>query len=243
MPPDLPSTGRPVRIAVLLPSTGLIDGEICDLAEERGAEAVIFKVAPQHVADAASADEVAAMTMEMGAPELLGQIARQTLDAEPDVLVWACTSGSFLVASGTGTAQSDAMTGAAGGLPSTTTSLAILDALRARNIQHVAVVTPYHDEIGHKFAVFLTANSFTVDGEAHAGCGSDATVGALTVEELAPLARMAVGPSTQAIAIPCTALRRGNIERDLQAEHGVPVIFANAATLDHALKIVSAQSG
>jgi maleate cis-trans isomerase len=231
---------RPVRIAVLFPSTGLIDGEICDLAEARGAEALIFKVSPKGIPDSADVGGVAAMTQEMGTPDLLAKVAAQARDVDPDVVVWACTSGSFLGIDARRTSQVDAMSGALGGIPATTTSLAIVAALRRKSIKHVAAVTPYHALIGHKFVGYLRDNGFVVDGEAHAGCGSDSEVGALSLDDLVPLVRMAVRPTTQAIAIPCTALRQQNLELELARMFDVAVILANAATLDEAVRIARA---
>jgi maleate cis-trans isomerase len=228
---------KPVRIAVLFPSTGLIDGELCDMAEERGAEALIYKVAPSAVASADDPVAVSGMTQEMGAPELLARVAATARDASPDVVVWACTSGSFLVEGGSGAAQASAMSQAAGGVPASTTSLAMLESLRRRSARHVAVVTPYHEAIGKKFVEFLLSNGFEIDGDAHAGCGSDAEVGELTLERLEPLVRAAVGRQSEAIAIPCTAVRRQTLVADLESKFGVPVILANDATLDHAVII------
>lgn len=228
---------RPIRIAVLFPSTGLVDGEICDMAEERGANALLFKVAPSKTAQSDDPSSVASMTQEMGAPDLLARVSAEASVVEPDVIVWACTSGSFLVEGGTGTLQADAMSAAAGRIPATTTSLAIVAKLRALDVSRVAVVTPYHAAIGHKFVAFLIANGFAVDGEAHAGCGSDLEVGALMLADLEPLVRSAVAETTQAIVIPCTALRRQSLESSLHRTFGVPVILANAATLDHAVQL------
>jgi len=228
---------RLIRIAILFPSTGLIDGELCDMAEERGAQALIYKVSPLAIADPASPSAVAAMVQEMGSPAMLAHVARQTLDVAPDVVVWACTSGSFLGGDADKAAQAGAMSAAAGGIPATTTSLAILDTLLSRNIRHVAAVTPYHVDIGRKFVSFLADNGFIVDGEAHAGCGSDSEVGALTISDLKPLVARAVTEKTEAVVIPCTALRHQTIEADLLKAFGIPAVLANAATLDYAIKL------
>jgi maleate cis-trans isomerase len=116
---------RRMRIAVLFPSTGLIDGELCDMAEERGASALIYKVAPQAIAPAEDPQAVAAMVTDMGAPATLAAVARTAAAVSPDVVVWACTSGSFLGAGRRGLEQATAMSEALGGVPATTTSLAI----------------------------------------------------------------------------------------------------------------------
>jgi hypothetical protein len=105
--PEGCGTERSVRIAVLFPSTGLIDGELCDIAEERGAQVLIYKVSPEIVAAPNNPGAVSRMTQEMGSPQLLAEVARQAASVKPDVVVWACTSGSFL---GTGSDASRSST-------------------------------------------------------------------------------------------------------------------------------------
>jgi len=227
---------RRMRIAVLFPSTGLIDGELCEMAEERGASALIYKVAPQAIAAAADPQAVAAMVTDMGAPATLAAVARTAAAVSPNVVVWACTSGSFLGAGRRGLEQATAMSEALGGVPATTTSLAITWTLRTRAIRRVAVVTPYHREIGSRFVQYLRDQGFEPGEATHAGCGSDEAVGALTLDELMPLARAAVRPDSEALVIPCTALRRQSLETDLGKIFQIPVVLANSATLDHCVQ-------
>ena len=231
--------GRRFRIALLIPSTGLIDGELCDIAEERGAEALIFRVVPGAVADPRDVSAVASMVLEMGHPEQLSAVAARTVDVAPDVVAWACTSGSFLGAADASAEQVAAMTASAGGIPATTTSLAMLHALRRRSAARVSVVTPYHPEIGGRFARYLRAHGIDVAGEAHAGCGSDAEVGRLAFDDLAPLADDARGERVDALAIPCTGLRRRDLAERLGERMGCPVILANIATVDCAVELAS----
>ncbi len=226
-----------MRIAVLFPSTGLIDGELCDMAEERGASALIYKVAPQAIAPAEDPQAVAAMVTDMGAPATLAAVARTAAAVSPDVVVWACTSGSFLGAGRRGLEQATAMSEALGGVPATTTSLAITWTLRTRAIRRVAVVTPYHPDIGSRFVQYLRDQGFEPGEATHAGCGSDEAVGALTLDELMPLARVAVRPDSEALVIPCTALRRQALEAELGKTFQIPVILANSATLDHCVQL------
>ena len=201
------------------------------MAEERGAEALIFRVAPHEIAAADDPVKVAAMAEEMGAPSLLASIAKQAADVKPDVVVWGCTSGSFLGEGSALAEQANEMSQALGGIPATTTSLAILDALNQRQITHAGVVTPYHAEIGSKFTDYLRRNGFTADGEAHAGCGSDAEVGNLTIADLVPLVNKVVRPETEALVIPCTGLRRQKLEQQLSDEFGVQVVFGKCGDL------------
>jgi maleate cis-trans isomerase len=228
---------RNLRIAVLFPSTGLIDGEICDMAEERGADALIYKVAPQSIAAEHDAEAVAAMVTDMGSPSTLAAVARTAAAVSPDVVVWACTSGSFLGGGQRGHEQASAMSKALGGIPATTTSIAIAAALERRGARRVAVVTPYHPDIGERFVQYLRDRGYEPAPATHAGCGSDEAVGALTLEVLLPLARAAVTPDSDALVIPCTAVRRQDLEAELGKTFGIPVILANSATLDHCLDL------
>jgi maleate cis-trans isomerase len=99
------------------------------------------------------------------------------------------------------------------------------------------VVTPYHPDIGSRFVQYLRDQGFEPGEATHAGCGSDEAVGALTLDELMPLARVAVRPDSEALVIPCTALRRQALEAELGKTFQIPVILANSATLDHCVQL------
>ena len=132
------------------------------------------------------------------------------------------------------------MTASAGGIPATTTSLAMLHALRRRSATRVSVVTPYHPEIDGRFARYLRAHGVDVAGEAHAGCGSDAEVGRLAFDDLAPLADDARGDRIDALAIPCTGSGAAISRERLGERMDCPVILANIATVDCAVELASA---
>ena len=59
------SSGR-VRIAVLVPSTFLLDREVCEIASQRNAEAHIFRVSPRSHANPKDPESVADMVESMG---------------------------------------------------------------------------------------------------------------------------------------------------------------------------------
>ena len=89
------------RIAVLFPPFGVIHGELCRLAGERGAEAVIFRVPaadtpvdPESFVGNPDASVQAIQTM--GALDTLRSVAAETSIVHPDVIAWTCTSGSFI---------------------------------------------------------------------------------------------------------------------------------------------------
>jgi maleate cis-trans isomerase len=232
----------PIRIAYLFPVFGLIDGDICRLADELGAESLIFRVPPGDApVDPASfvgdPDTTIAATIGLGNPATLARIATEARVVDPDVVAWGCTSGSFLADQGTLGSQAGAMAAAAG-VPATTTSLAILHVLKKRRITKVCVVTPYVPEMGEPFIAYLRRHGVEVLGHEHCGRANDEQIGRLTSGDILPLARKCWQTDAQALIIPCTAVRRGDIVEAVDAEFGVPAILANMATLEHAVDLV-----
>ena len=231
------------RIAVLFPPYGLIHNELCCLAGERGAEAVIFRVPagdtpvdPESFVGSPDANVRALRTM--GALDTLRRVAADTTTVHPDVGAWACTSGSFIGDGHTLDTQVDVMREAAG-VPATTTSVAIIHALRRRNLVRVCVLTPYVQEVGEPFIGFLESHGVEVLAHGHAGRVTDEEIGMLTIDDFAPLVKAVWRPGAEAIVIPCTAVRVGTIAEGLGAAYGVSVILANPATLDHAMELAA----
>lgn len=225
------------RIAVLVPSTFLLDGEICEMAARRGAEAHLFRVHPESVADPRDSDAVARMVEDMGSVESLSKAAAQTADVAPHAIVWACTSGSFLGDGRYGERQARALSESAGNIPATTTSLALVAALKRIEARKLLVLTPYHAEIGIAFVNFLGKSGFNPVAHAHAGKGSDSKVGALRLQHFLALARSAGTSPCDAIVIPCTAVRDRRMAAELSRELQQPVVTANAATMDFAVQL------
>ena len=79
--------------------------------------------------------------------ETLRDAVRALSASEPEVVAYACTSGSFVGGLAGERAMCEAMT-AAGEVPSLTTSGALLEALDELGAGRIALVTPVHG-IGH----------------------------------------------------------------------------------------------
>jgi maleate cis-trans isomerase len=230
----VPRPDSPPRIALLVPSTFLIDGPLCRLAEEVGLQPSLLRVPSPAVADTSDAGAVADMVRFMGDTESLAAAARLAREVEPDVIAWGCTSGSFIDGGQMGDRQAAAMEAAAG-VPAITTSQAMIAALAGIGARRIAVITPYLAPIGQKFVHYLEGAGLTVTGEAHLGGGSDAEVGALTPRAFADALAAMPTDQADAIVIPCTAVDEYHI-RPALAESGLPIIFANRATLELAAR-------
>lgn len=151
-------------------------------------------------------------------------------DAKVDSICWAGTSGSWL-----GFAQDEALCAAITartGIPATTATLALRDALRLAGISRLALVTPYLAEVQAAIIANLAREGFTVTAERHLqdpgnysfALHDPAKVGALMESALreAP---------TEAVAVHCTNFRGLAATPGLEALHGVLVVDSVAVSL------------
>jgi maleate isomerase len=78
--------------------------------------------------------------------ERLMEAAKRLSSVQPDLIVWACTVGSFIKGKGydvdlTGNLEKEI------GVPVITTSTAVLEAIKKLGVRNIAMATPYIDEI------------------------------------------------------------------------------------------------
>lgn len=167
-------------------------------------------------------------------------VERAALDlafARPEVIAYACTSGSFLEGQGAEGAvgrEIEALTG----IPAFTTSEAVVAALRALGARTVFMITPYPDAVNVEEAAFLAHYGFDVRGHDAFGCATSAEIRALSSEMVADLARAHRADLTgcDALFISCTnLLTLCEIDR-LEEELGVAVVSSNQSTLWMALE-------
>jgi maleate isomerase len=222
----------PPRVALLVPSTFLIDEPVCRLAVEIGLRPCLLRVPAPGEVDSTDADAVADMVKFMGDPDSLAAIARTARDVLPDVVAWGCTSGSFIDGGQMATRQAASMMEAAG-VPAITTSQAMLAALDEMDARTIAVITPYLVPIGEKFVSFRDDAGFKTIAAAHLGAGSDAEVDALSGQAFAEAITRLSTNRADALVIPCTAVDEYRVRPALGTFLG-PVVFANRATLEQA---------
>lgn len=80
--------------------------------------------------------------------------ARLVSGVGPDILVWACTVGSFIKGKGYDTLLAEKIKQQIG-LPLVTTSTAIIEAFKTLKVKKIAMATPYIDEINRKEKEFF----------------------------------------------------------------------------------------
>lgn len=178
------------------------------------------------------------VTLEMvrlvGEPDQLLPATQELLSPGPAVMVYACTSGSFIRGLDGEKALCAAMI-EAGAPVAVTTSGAILDAITALGVERVAIATPYETAITQGLADFLTEAHRTVVGGAELGLTSG--IDSVPYDVTADLVRRADDPSAEVIVISCTNLGTYDLIAPLEQELGKPIISANQATMWSALRL------
>jgi maleate isomerase len=125
----------------------------------------------------------------------------------------------------------------ASGVPCTTTSTAVVNALREMEIRKFSVATPYEDWVNQAEKRFLEENGFKVCNiEGLNLRGSE--ISDLPLSAAYRLARKVNCVDADGIFISCTAFRTIEILDDLESDLGKPVISSNQALMWMLLKIV-----
>jgi maleate cis-trans isomerase len=162
--------------------------------------------------------------------EHIVEAARRLMTLRVDAVLWACTSGSFILGRAGAEAQARALAEATG-RPATSTSLAFVAALERLGASRVAVLATYPEPASRAFTAFLGEHGIGVDGLRwlDAPSGFDAAV----IDETdlsAALAGLDLG-TAEAVLIPDTALPSLDLIDRLEAACDRPVLTANQVTI------------
>lgn len=160
--------------------------------------------------------------------------------AEVDVILFACTGASF--------AKPDydkeiiGRIKKATGIDGTTTSTAIMEALKALNVKRIGLATPYPTEVNMIAKRFLESHGIEVIVEKGLGISNSAEIGRLSSSVSYQIGLEVDGSELEAIFLSCTNLRTIDILEKLEKKVGKPVISSNQASLWKALKILGIKS-
>ncbi|MEU4146280.1 maleate cis-trans isomerase family protein [Streptomyces parvulus] len=167
--------------------------------------------------------------------ETLGEAVRTLNAIAPEVVAYACTSGSFVGGVLGERAMCEAMTWA-GAVPSVTTSGALLDALAELGVRRLALVTPYTVSVTRALEAYIAEAGVTVTGCAFMGLTRH--IWKVPYRDVAEMARRAVPGegAADALFISCTNLPTYDVIPQLEAELRIPVISANQVTMWAALR-------
>ena len=174
-----------------------------------------------------------------GSADALADGAAALTGEDPDAILWACTSGSF-VFGWQGAQQQAAELSRRCGRPVSSTSLAFARAADDLGVGRVAVAASYPDDVARLFVDFLGQAGVSVAGFGVSDILYASDVGRLTAEQVIEMTRAADRDDAEAILVPDTAMHTLAIVDDLESAVGKPVLTANQVTVWEGLRLVDA---
>ena len=153
------------------------------------------------------------------------------------VLAFGCTSGSFVGGKGYDEKLIRIMEDATG-ISATTTTTAVLRALRLFGVRRIALATPYTEEVTALEARFLADNGFEVTRAQGGGIVETADIQVCEPEVAYARAHEVNDDRAEAVFISCTGFRTIEVIEKLEAELGKPVISSNQASLADCLRML-----
>jgi maleate cis-trans isomerase len=176
--------------------------------------------------------------LDLGGHDRLVEGARTLVERHrPDALVWACTSGSF-VFGWDGAHEQVRRLAESTGLPTSSTSLAFVNACRALGLERVAVAASYPPDVAEHFVRFLGDGGVEVTGMGSHGIVTAAEVGTLGRDAVLSIVGGVDRSRAQAVLVPDTAMHTLAWLDDLEGFAGVPVLTANQVTVHEGLSLL-----
>ncbi len=167
--------------------------------------------------------------------EGMATAARQLADAGVDAVVWNASSGSWL-----GVQRDREICdnlSRISGVPSTSTTLSLLEACRAYGVAKLGLATPYTAEVNARIAAEYAACGVYVVAESHLGIEENRAFARIPGATLAEGVRKVAGKA-DAATILCTNADGASVVEGLEEELGIPVFDSIAATLWGALRLL-----
>jgi len=226
--------GWRARIGLIYPSSGKRDQDFQQLAPD-GVSVHITRVA---LSDPADLEHIGRMSETQN----LVAAARLLADLQPDCISWADTSGSFMFGPKGPTEQENAIRQATA-VPASTTSTAVLLALRRLGVRRVAVASPYIDEVNRKLVEFFTSHDLEIGRLRSLELSQEGAIHRAPPETVYRLARAAWFDGAEALFIPFNDFEAINLSHLLERNLGKPVVTANQATMWHALRLAGVTDG
>lgn len=153
--------------------------------------------------------------------------------ADVDVLIYGCTSGSFIKGDKWERDLTKRLSKAARA-PAFTTSNAVTEALEILDVKKVSVYTPYTDEVNLLEKRFLESRGFDVECIRGFGYVDNLRIGRIDPFEV--ISVVEPSPSCESVFISCTNLPIIRFINDLEREHGLPFVTSNQASMWAALR-------
>jgi maleate cis-trans isomerase len=162
--------------------------------------------------------------------------ARQLATCRPDVVVYMCTSGSFM-SGNKGESDLRQRISELAGRPVMTTAQAVLAALRRFEMKRVAMLTPYNEDLTRREIRWLSENGIEVSDFHFRDIPENLDRGAQSPEESFKIASRLKWQDCDGILLSCANVRNLEMVEQLERHTGKPVITSSIATTWMALRM------
>lgn len=155
---------------------------------------------------------------------------RLIMDAEPHLIIYGCTSGSFLGGKGYDEKLESRLTSISG-IPTITTAHAVVDALKSLGSDKLVICTPYIEKINQIEKKFFQDNGFSVLSIHGMNMIKDIEIGKIDSQCVYNFAVEHDEHEADTMFISCTNLKTLDIIPKLCKELGKSIVSSNLATL------------
>ena len=231
--PDIP------RIGAIYPDDAWVDADVQRMLGEfryflpKGVEMV---AAETPVPNKEASAEMGVWLAENGDIEVAAQ---RLLRYSPNCYAYFCTTASFIRGVDLDE-EINARVTQATGLPATTTSTAMVKALKQLGVTRLALASPYMPDVEAAFIAFLEGHGFEIVNNVALNLADGHSI--VPPERIRGAAEDADRPEAEAVFVGCTGQRLGHLLDDMEARLGKPVLSANQVTVWHALQLVGCEA-
>lgn len=154
-----------------------------------------------------------------------------------DSLVFGCTAGSFLSGEEYNQSIIRRMQSATGGIKSTTTATALVEAIKELGIKKIAVAAPYIDEVNLRAKKYFEEHGIEVCNLQGLQLSVDREITDRSAEENYRFAKSVNVKEADAVLILCTSMKTVSMLEDLEKDIDKPVISAILASFWHGIRL------
>ena len=168
------------------------------------------------------------------------QAARYLAQSKVDLIVYACTTGSFFKGPGYDDELIQHLEKAAG-VPAVATAPAAAEALRSFGAKRISVASPYAQWQNDRLRLYYEAVGFevlNVEGDPRGAVAGGQGHCDLSSESVLEFASEVCRPEADALFCSCTAWRSMEVAAELERRTGKPVVSANQATVWSAFRVL-----
>lgn len=223
------------RLGAIYPDDAWIDREAQALTDE------FARFLPPEVEMISAAtyvparDNTEALGVHLAENGDIEEAARRLLPYDPLCFAYYCTTVSFIRGASGALDLVRRITDATG-RPATTTSTAMILALRALGVTRVSLASPYLDDVERRFREYFAAHDIEVVNSLSLRLERGHSI--VKPEDIRDLAERADHPAAEAVFVGCTGQRLAVHLTAMEARLGKPVLTANQVTSWHALRLM-----